>query len=69
MGDSHSGNSRESFFDGVNSSFGVFVGKSGVLFFVGFHVLNEVHEVNGLLEFLEVLSVDDVAELILNFNH
>ena len=36
--------------------------------FVGFELLDEVHEVARLLKLLQVLSINHVAELILNTN-
>ena len=63
------GDAGESLFHGVLSSFGIFMGKSGVLFFVSFHVLDEVDVVDRFLEFLKVFSVDNVAEFVLNFDN
>ena len=39
------------------------------LLLVALHLLDKVDEVAGLLELLEVLSIDHVAELILNADH
>ena len=45
------------------------VGQAVVLGFVSLHLGDEVHEVLGLGEELELLGVDQVAELVLDLDH
>ena len=59
------GNTRESLFE-AEVPLRISLGQMVELFFVAFHMLNKVDEVARFLEFLEVLSVNHVAELILN---
>ena len=48
--------------------FVVLVGELVELSLVSLELLDEVHEVTGFLKFLKILSIDHVAELILNTN-
>ena len=47
---------------------GVILRHSVELFLVAFHLFDEVYEMERLLELLEVLSIDHVAEFVLNAN-
>ena len=57
---SHLGETWERFVE-VEVGFSVNLGQLIELGFVGFHLLDKVEEVFGLLKLLQVFAVDDVA--------